>query len=313
MAASTGSRSRRRPIPGSRSARSRSRARAPSRSMSNMRSSSSPRQRIHAPPRSRRRSRRRTRPGPSPRRCCPAGRAWPWSSSGSGSSARADHAADERREDDLVGPVDRLAQLAQPARDDRPAGDEAECEGTPKVLIEMPRTWISGFMAANRRASGSSRNFRADLCASATISLMARQAPELRQGHGPAGAHAAHHVPARPRLRRSSIGVLFAAGAGAGMIVVVAGGAVRSCSCSPRTSSRCAAMGAKRSRPQEAPELHAMIERLCVQADLPKPRVAVAETADAERVRDGALAEVRDGLRDHAASSSCSRPPSSRA
>ena len=29
----------------------------------------------------------------------------------------------------------------------------------------------------------------------------------------------------------------------------------------------------------QAPELHAMIERLCVQADLPKPRVAVAQTS----------------------------------
>jgi heat shock protein HtpX len=31
--------------------------------------------------------------------------------------------------------------------------------------------------------------------------------------------------------------------------------------------------------PQEAPEFHAMIERLCVQADLPKPKVAIANTA----------------------------------
>ena len=38
-------------------------------------------------------------------------------------------------------------------------------------------------------------------------------------------------------------------------------------------------MGAREVSPQEAPELHAMIERLCVQADLPKPRVAVAETS----------------------------------
>jgi heat shock protein HtpX len=38
------------------------------------------------------------------------------------------------------------------------------------------------------------------------------------------------------------------------------------------------AMGAKEVEPQEAPELHAMIERLCVQADIPKPKVAVAHT-----------------------------------
>jgi heat shock protein HtpX len=38
-------------------------------------------------------------------------------------------------------------------------------------------------------------------------------------------------------------------------------------------------MGAREASPQEYPEFHAMIERLCVQADLPKPRVAVAETS----------------------------------
>ncbi len=38
------------------------------------------------------------------------------------------------------------------------------------------------------------------------------------------------------------------------------------------------AMGAREVSPQEAPELHAMIERLCIQADLPKPKVAVAQT-----------------------------------
>ena len=37
------------------------------------------------------------------------------------------------------------------------------------------------------------------------------------------------------------------------------------------------AMGAKEVSPQEAPGLHSMIERLCIQADLPKPRVAVAD------------------------------------
>ena len=38
------------------------------------------------------------------------------------------------------------------------------------------------------------------------------------------------------------------------------------------------AMGAREVSPQDAPELHAMIERLCVQADLPKPKIAIAET-----------------------------------
>src|SRR4051794_1670231 len=38
------------------------------------------------------------------------------------------------------------------------------------------------------------------------------------------------------------------------------------------------AVGAREVSPAEAPELHAMIERLCIQADLPKPKVAVMHT-----------------------------------
>ena len=46
-------------------------------------------------------------------------------------------------------------------------------------------------------------------------------------------------------------------------------------------SSDTVAMRAMRARevsPQEAPELHGMIDRLCALADMPKPRVAVADT-----------------------------------
>ena len=39
-----------------------------------------------------------------------------------------------------------------------------------------------------------------------------------------------------------------------------------------------AASGAKIVTPEQAPELHAMVERLCAMADLPKPRVAVVDT-----------------------------------
>jgi len=38
------------------------------------------------------------------------------------------------------------------------------------------------------------------------------------------------------------------------------------------------AMGAREVSAAEAPQLHAMVERLCVQADLPKPKIAVADT-----------------------------------
>jgi heat shock protein HtpX len=39
-----------------------------------------------------------------------------------------------------------------------------------------------------------------------------------------------------------------------------------------------AAAGAKVVRPDEAPELHAMVDRLCAMSDLPKPRVAIIPT-----------------------------------
>lgn len=73
------------------------------------------------------------------------------------------------------------------------------------------------------------------------------------------------------------VGVLFAAGVNAGLIVIVAVGlAAAQLFSSDKLALH--AMGAREVTPQEAPELHAMIERLCIQADLPKPKVAVAHT-----------------------------------
>ena len=37
-------------------------------------------------------------------------------------------------------------------------------------------------------------------------------------------------------------------------------------------------IGGREVTPEQAPGLHAMIERLCIQADLPKPKIAVADT-----------------------------------
>jgi len=72
------------------------------------------------------------------------------------------------------------------------------------------------------------------------------------------------------------VAVLFAAGAGVGiMVVVIAGLALAQLFLSDKLGL--AAMGAKEVSPEEAPGLHAMIERLCIQADLPKPRIAVAD------------------------------------
>lgn len=73
------------------------------------------------------------------------------------------------------------------------------------------------------------------------------------------------------------VGVLFAAGAGAIMMVLVVGALTLSqLFLSDKLAMR--SMGAKEVSPEEAPGLHAMIERLCIQADLPKPKIAVADT-----------------------------------
>ena len=73
------------------------------------------------------------------------------------------------------------------------------------------------------------------------------------------------------------VGALFASGASGITIIVIAGGLfVFQLLASEKLALRAA--GAREVTPQEAPELHAMIERLCIQADLPKPKVAVAQT-----------------------------------
>jgi heat shock protein HtpX len=76
------------------------------------------------------------------------------------------------------------------------------------------------------------------------------------------------------------VGVLFAAGAGAVIIAVVAGGLFL---IQFFTSDKLAllSMGAREVSPgdsQQARRLHAIIERLCIQANIPKPRLAIAQT-----------------------------------
>jgi heat shock protein HtpX len=74
------------------------------------------------------------------------------------------------------------------------------------------------------------------------------------------------------------IGVLFAAGAGAGIIIVIAL-VLLLLQLFASDKIAMATMGVKEVSPAEEPELHAIVERLCVQADLPKPRVCVMETS----------------------------------
>jgi heat shock protein HtpX len=78
-------------------------------------------------------------------------------------------------------------------------------------------------------------------------------------------------------LYAALVAALFASGANGVVIAVIAGGlALFQLFASDKMAL--AAMGARKVTPQEAPELHAMIERLCVQADLPKPDIAVVNT-----------------------------------
>jgi heat shock protein HtpX len=74
------------------------------------------------------------------------------------------------------------------------------------------------------------------------------------------------------------VGVLFASGASGITILLVAGGLLAvQFFASDKLALR--SVGAHEVSPQEAPELHAMVERLCIQADLPKPKIAVMNTS----------------------------------
>jgi heat shock protein HtpX len=74
------------------------------------------------------------------------------------------------------------------------------------------------------------------------------------------------------------VAVLATSGVRGSALLIIVGGLV---ALQVFTSDKLAlhAMGVREVTPEEAPALHAMVERLCIQADLPKPRVAVAQTA----------------------------------
>jgi len=74
------------------------------------------------------------------------------------------------------------------------------------------------------------------------------------------------------------IAVLIAAGTGVITVVVIAAALF---AVQYFTSDKIAlfSMGAHEVTPEEQPQLHATIERLCIQANLPKPRVGVVQTA----------------------------------
>ena len=72
--------------------------------------------------------------------------------------------------------------------------------------------------------------------------------------------------------------VLLSVGASGVTVALIAGG-LAALNLFASDKLALAAMGARVVSPAEAPQLHAMIERLCVQADLPKPKVAVMHSS----------------------------------
>jgi heat shock protein HtpX len=74
------------------------------------------------------------------------------------------------------------------------------------------------------------------------------------------------------------LAVLFAVGASAGLLVIVAV-VLLLVQLFGSDKLAMATLGVKEVSPAQEPELHGIVERLCVQADLPKPRVCVMETS----------------------------------
>jgi heat shock protein HtpX len=70
------------------------------------------------------------------------------------------------------------------------------------------------------------------------------------------------------------IGVAISAGVSLAAVVVIAA-LVFGAQLFASDKIALAAMGAKEASPAQAPQLHSIIERLCVQADIPKPRIAL--------------------------------------
>jgi heat shock protein HtpX len=74
------------------------------------------------------------------------------------------------------------------------------------------------------------------------------------------------------------VGLAYAAGGGLGILIGIGGigFAVYQWANSDKVAMR--AMRAREVTPEQAPELHGMVDRLCALADMPKPRVGVADT-----------------------------------
>ncbi|WP_309650226.1 zinc metalloprotease HtpX [Nocardioides sp.] len=74
------------------------------------------------------------------------------------------------------------------------------------------------------------------------------------------------------------VGLASAVGGGLGIVIGLAGIGIAVYQWSRSDKIAMRAMGAREVTPEQAPELHGMIDRLCALADMPKPRVGIADT-----------------------------------
>src|SRR4051812_1804212 len=136
---------------------------------------------------------------------------------------------------------------------------------------------MQGFSAPGPAESSTAQSFRGRLCLHLQCFLqMARQRVELGRDTG-LQFRMLFTIFLLGLLYVALVGVLFAAGASFIVILVIVG-ALSFGQLFLSDKLGLAAMGAKEVSPEQAPGLHAMIERLCIQADLPKPKIAVADT-----------------------------------
>ncbi|GAA4694864.1 zinc metalloprotease HtpX [Nocardioides nanhaiensis] len=75
------------------------------------------------------------------------------------------------------------------------------------------------------------------------------------------------------------VGIAAAVGGGLGVLVGIVGIGVAVYQWSSSDKIAMKAMRAREVTPEQAPELHGMIDRLCAMADMPKPRVGIADTS----------------------------------
>ncbi|WP_445255915.1 zinc metalloprotease HtpX [Nocardioides aurantiacus] len=74
------------------------------------------------------------------------------------------------------------------------------------------------------------------------------------------------------------VGLMYAVGGGLAILIGLAGIGVAFFQWWRSDTVALRAMGARVVTPEQAPELHGMIDRLCAMADMPKPRVAIADS-----------------------------------